>query len=169
MSSWSVAGFISPTIGIGIARVLLLGILLGLPATALLTPFLLSNRFRSLFRAVGPTRTLAVNYLVWLWLFGGLQIGLFGTGIALLAVEIADPDQLQQLMRVATAGLAIGYPLCVFAGIRYVLGAFGIDWKPHGYDRKTIGVLVGAIVWYQAATVIVSPYAIDAISGAVQI
>ncbi len=165
MSSWAVPGFISPTIGVGIVRVLLGGLLLGLPASALLTPFFLSDRFRALFRAAGPTGTFAVNALLWVWLIGGLQIGLFGTGIGLLAVEIAAPDQRFQMMRIATAGLAIVYPLCVIVALRVASGPLGIDWNTHRHDRRTIGILVGAVVWYQVATVVISPYAIDVFSG----
>ncbi|MCD2204936.1 hypothetical protein [Halobacterium sp. KA-6] len=107
------------------------------------SPFLLSERLRSLFRHLPPTNSLLRSYLV-------VEIGLavpfiMGTAVALVripraAVSTAILDTVVQITFVYVVALP------VLAGD--VLPKLGVDWDPTGYSGTTWLLLVGSVVWY---------------------
>lgn len=119
----------------------------GVVATALWSPFLLSDRIESLFAALPPFDTPAPSYV------------LFGTGASLpyvagfLAVlATVDPDGAAVSDALLSVGLTLsvlyvaGLPaLCVF-----VLPEVGIDWDRTGYGWSTWALLIAGSAWYAA-------------------
>lgn len=152
-------GFVSAGFVLGAVRIGLFGFCLGMCASLVPLPFVVSNRIRSLFGAVGPTDSWVGNYGLWMTVVGGSEIALFAVTIDVISVEYADPAVVEQLTVAASAVLAVGYILVLLVLLLVVLPR-GFDWGDW-YDRRTVGLIVGGILWYHAGTVLLSPYAFD--------
>lgn len=153
-------GFVSVEFVLGAVRIGAFGLCLGLCASLVPVPFLVSHRIRSLFGAVGPTDSWAGNYVLWVTVIGGGEIALFALTVDVIAVEYTDPAVIGQLTVAASAVLVAGYILGLLALLVVVFPRLGFDWTEQ-YDRRTIGLLVSVVFWYHAGTVFLSPYAFD--------
>lgn len=156
-----VLAFVSPEFISGALRVGVIGLGLGLVASLVLVPFLfLGGRLRSLFVAVGPADRWVGNYLLVMTIIGGGEIALFALTVDVIAVEYSDPAVVEQLTLYASVALLLGY-IVVLGLIPFLLPRLGIDWDENGYDARTIGLVGGALLWYHAGTILLSPYAFD--------
>ncbi len=154
-----IVGFVSADFAYGTIRIGMFSLWLGLCASLVAVPFLVSNRIRSLFGRVGPFGGWAGNYVVWMTMVGGGEIAVFALTVDVIAVEYADPAVVEQLIRTASAGLVAGYVLVSLA-LLLVIPRFWSGW-PARYDRRTISLVIGGVLWYHAGTVLLSPYAFD--------
>ncbi|RRJ33588.1 hypothetical protein [Halocatena pleomorpha] len=155
-----VVGFVSTDFALGTIRIGAFSLWLGLCASLVAVPFLLSTRIRSLFRRIGPFSGWVGNYTVWMTVIGGGEIALFAFAADVIAVEYADPAVVERLITTASAVLVVGYVLLLLVLLLVVLPRLGINW-PEQYDRRTVGLIVGGVLWYHAGTVLLSPYAFD--------
>lgn len=127
---------------------LLLGVAVGpsVVAMTLWSPFLLSSRLRSLFRAVPPTESMVVGYAlvaVGLWVpylagLGWVLVRTTGTTGATTAnglLDVVVPVSLLYLVGLP-AGAVLGLPRA------------GVDWDPTGYGAATWALLVAGAAWW---------------------
>lgn len=155
-----VLAFVSPEVAGGAIRVGVISLGLGLFASLVPVPFLLGRRLRSLFETVGPTDRWAGNYLIIMTIIGGGEIALFALTVDVIAVEYADPAVVERLVLSASVALLLAYIILLSMITFVVLPRLGI-WNEHAHDARTIGGVGGAILWYHAGTVLLSPYAFD--------
>lgn len=153
-------GFVSADFAFGAIRIGTFSLCLGLCASLVPVPFVLSHRIRSLFGSIGPIDSWAGNYVSWMTVIGGGEITLFAITVDVIAVEFTDPTVVDQLTVAASAVLVAGYILVVLALLLVVVPHIKGDWSDQ-YDRRTIGLLTGGVLWYHAGTVLLSPYAFD--------
>lgn len=153
-------GFVSVEFALGAIRIGAVSLCLGLCASLVPAPFVMSHRIRSLFGTVGPSDSWAGNYLLWMMVIGGGEIAVFALTVDVIAVEYADPAVIEQLTLTASAVLVAGYILVLLALLVVVFPRLGIDWADR-YDRGTIGLVTSGVLWYHAGTVVLSPYAFD--------
>ncbi|MFD1569163.1 hypothetical protein [Halorubrum laminariae] len=117
----------------------------GVVAAVLWLPFLLSARFRALFRALPPAGRPAVSYVA---VALGLSVP-YLVGV-LLTVSLVDPsgaDWSNALIETAlVGGLCTGFVAPVVAIVG--LPRLGIDWDPTGYGPSTWAIAVAAGLWY---------------------
>ncbi len=156
-------GFVSAEFALGAARIGVFSLCLGLCASLVPVPFVVSQRIRSLFGAVGPTDSWAGNYVLWVTAVGGGEIAVFALTVDVIAVEYADPAAAERLTVAASAVLVVGYVLALLALLLVVLPR-GFDWDDW-YDRRAIGLIASGVLWYHAGTVLLSPYAFDWLMG----
>lgn len=127
---------------------LLLAVSVGpsLVAMGLWSPFLLSGRLRSLFRALPPTDSLMPSYVVvgvglWVPYLVGLvwalveTTGTTGVRTANALLDVAFP---------VSAVYLVGLPTVAVHG----LGRAGIDWDPAGSGMTTWVLLVAGAAWW---------------------
>lgn len=159
-----VLAFVSLEFITGAFRVGVIGLGLGLFASLVLLPFpFLGSRLRSLFVAVGPADRWEGNYLPLMTIIGGGEIALFALTVDVIAVEYSDPAVVEQLTLSASVVLLLGY-MVVLGLIPFLLPRLGIDWDDNGYDARTVGIVGGALLWYHAGTILLSPYAFDVVA-----
>lgn len=161
MSVSNVLAFVSPEFISGAFRIGVVSLGLGLFASLVLIPFLfVGRRLRSLFVAVGPADRWVSNYLLVMTILGGGEIALFALTVDVIAIEYSDPAVVEQLTLAASVALLLGY-IVVLGLIPFLLPRLGIDWDENGYDTRTVGIIGGALLWYHAGTIILSPYAFN--------
>ena len=119
----------------------------GVVATALWSPFLLSDRIESLFATLPPFDAPAPSYV----LFGTCASLPYVVGF-LAVLAAVGPDGVALSNALLDVGLTlsvlyvVGLPaLCVF-----VLPEVGIDWDRTGYGRSTWALLIAGSAWYAA-------------------
>lgn len=117
----------------------------GFIASVSWAPFLISERFRSLFEQLWPEDSVAISYLL-------VMIGLsfpwvMGAGGAMVR---GSPEELQManaMMDVVVALSVVylfGLPLVAGVGLPRV----GIDWDETGYGLRTWVLLSTGVLWY---------------------
>lgn len=156
-----VLAFVSLEFIRGALRIGVISLGLGLLASLVLVPFLLNGRLRSLFATVGPTDHWMGNYPIIMTIVGGGEIALFALTVELIAIEYANPATVEQLVLSASVALLLGCILVLSLLPLVVFPRLGIDWDRNGYDARTIGLVCGAVLWYHAGTILLSPYTFD--------
>ncbi|GAB3673801.1 hypothetical protein [Halopiger thermotolerans] len=137
-----------PALVAALGRWLTFGALLlvpGLVATALWTPFLLSNRLQALFRSLPPAGRTLPTYV-----FGGIAASIPYLAGILRILALVDSS--------GAAWSNAFLTLCFQLGVLYVVGLpflcavglprLGVDWDPTGYGWRTWSLLVAGGAWY---------------------
>ncbi|MFC6719081.1 hypothetical protein ACFQGT_01745 [Natrialbaceae archaeon GCM10025810] len=116
----------------------------GVVATICWSPFLASERIRSLFKHVPPFESMVLTYVV-VGIVASLPyiLGITAVIASLGVDEIWGPPILGATM-VLTLCYCIGIPLFGVLG----LPRLGIDWDPTGYGRSTWLLLIAGGIWY---------------------
>lgn len=157
----NVLTFVSPEFISGALRVGVISLGLGLFTSLVPVPFLVGRRLRSLFAVVGPADRWVDNYLLVMTIIGGGEIALFALTADVIAIEYSDPALIERFIQFASVALLLGYIVVLGLISLVVLPRLGIDWDENGYDGRTIGLVGGALLWYHAGTILLSPFAFD--------
>ncbi|OYR41738.1 hypothetical protein DJ82_04500 [Halorubrum sp. Ib24] len=117
----------------------------GLVAAVCWTPFLLSARFRALFRTLPPAGRPVPSYV-------GVALALSvpylaGVVLTVALVGEAGPGWSEGFLDTALfGGIVVGFVAPAVAAAR--LPRLGVDWDPTGYGPSTWALLVAAGLWY---------------------
>ena len=119
----------------------------GLVAGLLWSPFLGSDRLRSLFERLWPGQSPVVSYPL---VMVGLSLPWVMTAAG--AMVRGSPDELA--MANALLDAVVGLSALYLLGLPLVAGLglprAGIDWDDTGYGPRTWALLIGAASWYVA-------------------
>lgn len=119
----------------------------GAVATALWSPFLLSDRIESLFAALPPFDTPAPSYV----LFGvGASLPYVAGFLVVLTTVEPDGAALSNALLSVGTTLSVLYVVGLPAAGVLVLPELGIDWDRTGYGWSTWAVLIAGSAWYAA-------------------
>lgn len=125
------------------------GWLYGWLVGVLCSPFLLSERVRSLFAAV-PPRGWVANYALWIPLPAAVFGFWWGFGMS-FSRDVLDPGTAAPLYAAGMDGLVLATLISAVlwpAMLLYVLPRRGYDWRPEDDEARSLLVVLGGLAWY---------------------